>query len=75
MDRPDRFGGWNLAKKDQKPVRAFVPRKSVFYLEVKSAGDVEVVLGRWNTCFTETPPGEAFQYDRMGFGHVFIGTW
>ncbi len=75
MDRPERFGGWDLAKRDQKPVRAFVPRKTVYYLKLKDSADSVKVLDLWNTCLSETPPGEAFDYNRMGLGHVFIGTW
>jgi CRISPR-associated protein Cmr3 len=75
MDRPERFGGWDLARRDQKPVRAFVPRRTVYFLKGKDIGGIEKALGLWNMGFSETPPGESFDYGRMGLGHVFVGAW
>jgi CRISPR-associated protein Cmr3 len=78
LERPETIGGWDLARGDQKPVRRFVPRGAVYYLEVQKAEDRQAILDLWDSCITDTPkeaPFEPFSYDRMGLGHVLLGTW
>jgi CRISPR-associated protein Cmr3 len=78
LERPETIGGWDLARGDQKPVRRFVPRGAVYYLEVQDTNDRQAVFDLWNSCVTDTPkeePFEPFSYDRMGLGHILLGTW
>lgn len=77
MERPEYVGGWNLATRNQKPIRRFVPPGAVFYLQVNSApsNNVRPVLSLWNSCLSNQPPGEPFLYASIGLGHVLIGTW
>lgn len=75
--RADVVGGWDLAKGDQKPVRRFVPARSVYYLQVDPSQTQALSswLNLWDTCLSERPDGEPFTFQSLGLGHVLIGTW
>lgn len=84
LNRPEQIGGWDLARSDQKPVRRFVPRGSVYYLRANDDSSARAALALWSECFSETPrspspkdgfPAEPFAYKAMGLGYCFIGTW
>jgi CRISPR-associated protein Cmr3 len=75
LERADVFGGWDLARGEQKPVRRFVQRGAVYYLECASSSSSAILSRVWNACLSETPDGEDFAYPRLGLGHVFLGTW
>ena len=75
IPRPQRFGGFDMARGEPKPMRNFVPAGAVYFFE----GD-GVQLDE-DFAFTETPEevmnennGEN-AWARIGFGKVFIGIW
>jgi CRISPR-associated protein Cmr3 len=78
VERPLRIGGWDLATRRPKPLRAFVPPGTVYYLKADGQAS-EIAAALWDGTLTENPsdstgrPCEAF--DRIGFGHVLVGTW
>lgn len=77
VGRAEVVGGWDLARGDQKPVRRFVPARSVYYLQVDPS-QTQALLSwsnLWNTCLPEFPDGEPFTFQSLGLGHVLIGTW
>lgn len=78
IERPLKIGGWDLAKRRPKPLRAFVPAGSVFYF--KDQKDASAVCEHfWARCLSQNPkdehgmPVEAFE--QIGFGHALVGTW
>jgi len=75
LERAERFGGWDLARGDQKPIRSFVPRGAVYYMKAGNPAAQATVLNYWNGCLTDTPHAEPFDYGALGVGHVFVGTW
>lgn len=80
LERPEQIGGWNMATGDQKPIRRFIPPRAVYYVAIDYAQPngpraLKPFLDLWNTCFPEKPPDEPFSFDRIGLGHVLVGTW
>lgn len=67
LGRPQKIGGWDIATRWHKPMRAFVPAGSVYFFQSNQPINPPQVL-------TETPPGE-LPFDKMGFGQVVAGQW
>jgi CRISPR-associated protein Cmr3 len=65
LGRPLALSGWNLAKREPKPLRHFVPAGSVFFFENAHLTDKP---------FTESPAGEP-DYGAMGYGTFAAGNW
>ena len=76
VERPVRIGGWNLARRRPKPLRAFVPAGSIYYLE--GAG-LDQWRGVWDASVTENPnvteEDTPETFDQIGFGHALAGRW
>lgn len=62
IDRPLVLGGFDVAKKTQKPSRRYVPAGSTFYFQ----GDVTI-----NSNSICDDPAD----DRIGFGQFMLGEW
>ncbi|GAB4440165.1 MAG: type III-B CRISPR module-associated protein Cmr3 [Anaerolineae bacterium] len=69
LGKPQRVGGWDLAKGWHKPIRAYVPAGSVYYFQAEAPVALPETL-----CLTQTPEGE-LPFDRLGFGQVAVGPW
>ncbi len=65
IGKPRAFSGWDMVKKQPKPLRYFVPAGSVFYFENATSPVVP---------FTETPHGDA-DYGAMGYGAFATAVW
>ncbi|MEM3553571.1 MAG: type III-B CRISPR module-associated protein Cmr3 [Candidatus Bathyarchaeia archaeon] len=76
IPRPQKFGGFDVARGEPKPIRNFVPAGSVYFFEV----DEPIQLSE-NFAFTETPDEVRRQNDgenawaKIGLGKVLIGVW
>jgi CRISPR-associated protein Cmr3 len=68
LDRSQRIGGWDVARRRPKVLRGFVPAGSVYYFEADKG------ISPPKRPVTETPPDE-LPMDCMGFGQVAVGTW
>lgn len=80
VERSIKIGGWDLVKKDQKPLRAFVPAGSVYYFQLDNKDHAKVIMNCfWNKSISENPKNEKGQaieaFEKIGFGHVLVGTW
>lgn len=62
--RAQRIGGWDIATKQQKPMRAYVPAGSVYFFEC----DGEVI-------YKGKPVTDAPDEGQIGLGQAFIGVW
>jgi CRISPR-associated protein Cmr3 len=67
VGRPLHIGGWDVARKGHKPMRACVPAGSVYYFEAK---ETLAAPG----AFTDTPP-ESPSFSGQGFGVVASWRW
>lgn len=65
IGKPQPFSGWDMARKQARPLRNYVPAGSVFFFE---EADLQGIP------FTETPNG-ALDHGAMGFGIFATGTW
>lgn len=65
---PTLVGGWDVARRQPKPMRSYVPAGSVYFFE--SDSPIPIPSGP----ITETPLGD-LDRDLLGFGQVAIGTW
>jgi len=76
IPRPQKFGGFDVARGEPKPIRNFVPAGSVYFFEA----DKPIQLSE-NFAFTETPDEVRRQNDgenawaKIGLGKVLIGVW
>jgi len=76
LQRPQKFGGFDLAKGKPKPIRNFVPAGSVYFFET----DEPFQLPK-SFAFTETPDeireanGDANAWANIGFGFALVGVW
>jgi CRISPR-associated protein Cmr3 len=59
------IGGWDVNRKQHKPLAQYVPAGSVYFFEG---------VTRLPDAFTETPPG-ALDHARIGFGGMVAGEW
>jgi CRISPR-associated protein Cmr3 len=65
IGKPKLISGWDVAKREPKPLYHFVPAGSVYLFENAT----------WQEkAFTETPDGE-LDYSAMGFGGCALGQW
>ncbi|GIL09188.1 MAG: type III-B CRISPR module-associated protein Cmr3 [Chloroflexota bacterium] len=65
LGRPLALSGWDLARRQPKPLRHFVPAGSVFFFEgAQLTGQP----------FTESPAGD-LDYGAMGYGAYAAGSW
>ncbi len=65
IGKPQPISGWDVAKREPKPLYHFVPAGSVYLFENAT----------WQgKAFTETPDGE-LDYSAMGFGGYALGQW
>lgn len=65
IGKPQLISGWDLARKEPRPIRHFLPAGSVFYFENAT------LTGK---AFTEQPPDED-GYVAMGFGGYATAGW
>jgi CRISPR-associated protein Cmr3 len=65
LGKPLALSGWDLANKQPKPLRHFVPAGSVFFFENAQLTDRP---------FTESPDGD-LDYGAMGYGAYAAGNW
>lgn len=76
ISRPQKFGGFDLAKNEPKPIRNFVSAGSVYFFEADEPPQLDQ-----DFTFTETPDEVRRQNDgkkawaNIGLGKVLIGTW
>ena len=76
IPRPQKFGGFDVARGEPKPIRNFIPAGSVYFFEA----DKPIQLSE-NFTFTETPDEVRRQNDgenawaKIGLGKVLIGVW
>lgn len=73
LPRAQKFGGFDLAKGEPKPIRNFVPPGSVYFFE----GDEKIEIPE-NFRFTETPKEvvkSGGDWGKIGFGVCLIGKW
>jgi len=76
IPRPQKFGGFDVARGEPKPIRNFVPAGSVYFFEA----DKPIQLSE-NFTFTETPDEVRQQnngenaWAKIGLGKVLIGVW
>jgi CRISPR-associated protein Cmr3 len=59
LGRPLVIGGFDLAKKEHKPSRRFIPAGSVYYFKGKAS--LQGAITQWGT--------------EIGLGHCFVGGW
>lgn len=77
IPRPQKFGGFDIARKRPKPIRSFVPAGSVYFFEAKD--DLPTFCGGF--AFTETPEDVRKEnngknaWAQIGLGKVLIGNW
>lgn len=66
VEKPRRVGGWDIHRREPKPLRRCAPAGSVYFFETRAAGgDILAALdgrrlGRWG---------------RIGFGQCVVGGW
>jgi CRISPR-associated protein Cmr3 len=72
VERPVRIGGWDLYRRQPKPLRAFAPAGSVYFFE-EVANTLGTLCRLCETSITETLSGEEFH--KLGFGHALVGCW
>lgn len=65
---PTLVGGWDVARREPKCMRSYVPAGSVYFFESDSP------LLPPNEPITETPPDD-LDRGRLGFGQIAVGTW
>lgn len=76
IPRPQKFGGFDVARGEPKPIRNFIPAGSVYFFEA----DKPIQLSE-NFAFTETPDKVRQQnngenaWAKIGLGKVLIGVW
>ena len=76
IPRPLLLGGFDVAQKVPKPMRAFVPAGAVYFFEADEPVQFPV-----DFAFTETPDevkeqnGNANAWAQIGLGSVLIGVW
>lgn len=76
IPRPQKFGGFDVAKNEPKPIRNFVPAGSVYFFEADEPPQLSE-----DFAFTETPDEVRRQnsgrnaWTNIGLGKVLIGTW
>ncbi|MEM3554082.1 MAG: type III-B CRISPR module-associated protein Cmr3 [Candidatus Bathyarchaeia archaeon] len=76
IPRPQKFGGFDVARGEPKPIRNFVPAGSVYFFEADEQPKVDE-----NFAFTETPDEVRPQnngenaWANIGFGKVLVGRW
>ncbi|MCX7643489.1 MAG: type III-B CRISPR module-associated protein Cmr3, partial [Armatimonadetes bacterium] len=76
LTRPNKFGGFDVAKERPKPIRNFVPAGSVYFFE----SDEPIQLPE-DFAFTETPKsvreanGNTNAWANIGLGKVLVGIW
>ncbi len=76
IPRAQKFGGFDMARGEPKPIRNFVPAGSVYFFEA----DKPIQLSE-NFAFTETPDEVRQQnngenaWAKIGLGKVLIGVW
>lgn len=80
IERAMKIGGWDLANRRPKPLRAFVPAGTVFYFEFTNQEDAKAVCGHlWDRCISQNPVNSSRQpieaFDQIGFGHTLVGNW
>jgi len=65
LGKPQPISGWDVVKRQPKPLRHYLPAGSVLFFESATWQDQP---------FTETPSGEP-DFGAIGFGQVALGTW
>jgi CRISPR-associated protein Cmr3 len=65
VGKPQAISGWDVARREPKPLRHYVPAGSVYYFENATLTDLP---------FTETPTN-ALDHAALGFGAVATATW
>lgn len=76
IPRPQKFGGFDVAKGEPKPVRNFVPAGSVYFFEANEPFQLSE-----DFAFTETPDEVCRQnngenaWANIGLGKVVVGIW
>ncbi|MEM0303333.1 MAG: type III-B CRISPR module-associated protein Cmr3 [Archaeoglobaceae archaeon] len=76
IPRAQKFGGFDMARNEPKPIRNFVSAGSVYFFEANELPKLDE-----NFAFTETPDEVRQQnngknaWANIGFGKVLIGRW
>jgi CRISPR-associated protein Cmr3 len=66
VPRPQPIGGFDIARRQHKPMRRFVPAGSVFFFESDKQVTIPEVI---------TDDDGAARLGQIGFGQVFVGRW
>lgn len=74
LTHPICLGGWDLAHHRPRPIRRYVPASSVYYLEFPDDWRPKDLL-ICDQPFASSNTSVELPLDRLGLGHVAIGTW
>lgn len=74
LTHPTHLGGWDLAHHRPRPIRRYVPAGSVYYLEFPDNWRPEDLL-ICDQPFANNDTSIELPLERLGLGHVAIGTW
>ncbi|NLE46651.1 MAG: type III-B CRISPR module-associated protein Cmr3 [Chloroflexi bacterium] len=74
LTHPTCLGGWDLARHRPRPIRRYVPTGSVYYLEFQDDWRPESLL-ICDSPLDDSRTSTELPLDRLGLGHVAVGTW